>query len=29
MGKVHNMQLGSVMIMVAYYVGKVHNMIPW
>ena len=29
MGKVQNMQLGSIMIMVAYCVGKVHNMIPW
>ena len=29
MGKVQNMQLGSIIIMVAYYVGKVHNMIPW
>ena len=23
------MQLGSIMIMAAYYVGKVHNMLPW
>ena len=29
MGKVQNMQLGSIMIMVAYCVGKVHNRIPW
>ena len=29
MVKVQNMQLGSIMIMVAYGVGKIHNMIPW
>ena len=29
MGKVQNMQLGSIMIIGAYCVGKVHNMIPW
>ena len=29
MGKVQNMQLGGIMIMVAYCVGKIHNMIPW
>ena len=29
MGKVQNPQLGSIMITVAYCVGKVHNMIPW
>ena len=28
MGKVQNMQLGSIMIMGAYCVGKVHNMLP-
>ena len=29
MGKVQKMQFGSIMIMVGYCVGKVHNMIPW
>ena len=29
MGKVQNMQLGGIMIMEAYCVGKIHNMIPW
>ena len=28
-GKVHNMRLGSIMIMVANCVGKVYNMILW
>ena len=28
-GKVKNMQLGSIIIMGEYYVGKLHNMIPW
>ena len=28
MGKVQSMQLGSIMIIVAYCVGKVHTMIP-
>ena len=29
MGKEQNMQLGSIMIMGAYCVGKIHNMIHW
>ena len=28
MGKVQNMQLGSIMILGAYCEGKVHNMLP-
>ena len=28
-GKIHNTYLGSIMIMGAYYVGKVHTMLPW
>ena len=27
-GKVHNINLGGIMIMGAYCVGKVHNMLP-
>ena len=29
MGRVQNMQLGSIMIMEAYCVGKVQNMFHW
>ena len=28
-GKVHYSYLGSIMIIGAYCVGKVHNMLPW
>ena len=28
-GKVHNMLLGSILVMGAYCVGKVHKMLPW